>query len=171
MGDRGIANQSIEERVSHCGPEAGWRGPHPPRCNCTAAEMENSNRWTGRMELTGFSAMGGGDTHPPAEWQPGYWFSHPAGSECAAGESLSVKSATAGGCTWRRRPQALVLWLADLLVNGSAGGENWEGNGGGQRFDMGRFVHNQLVLGSFLAHRFGGLMSGNKPWDPCELPA
>ena len=45
-----------------------------------------------------------------------HWYSTPRAGECSEGVALGT-----GGCTWRRRPLAWVLWLRDLLARGFIG--------------------------------------------------
>jgi hypothetical protein len=88
----------------------------------------------------------------------GHWFSHPAAGECAAAETPSAQ-----GCTWRRRPQALVLWLGDLLNTSATG---WDKRPLQVDETLGRFVRNQAAL----ARAVGALGRHIMSTDPCAVP-
>eukprot|EP00937_MAST-01D_sp_MAST-1D-sp2_P006342 g6342.t1 len=118
-----------------CYPDAGGlmdganatasAGTSPARCcNCSnLADRSDWSRWTEPTDAARFVGMqqvflpyfyyqAPRDSYPGTQ-RFGTWYSTPKAGECTAGRALGE-----GGCTWRVRPRARVVWGRELLHRG-----------------------------------------------------
>ncbi len=121
--DRVIAHEDTELLQRFCDNKTKKPPPHHGGfpCNCSQESLQVSAQYTGMMPvplpITGGLSRGNmGPYYPgfyPANIPFGYWYSHPAGGKCAAGDAVGV-----AGCTWRRSASAYVMYGTELSANG-----------------------------------------------------
>ena len=104
-GNREQAVDSAAAMALQCDADGG-------DCKCCEDSQRMSDKWTGRMDSVMGASMKMVDA-PVGGYVSGYWYSTPRGGECPAGLSLGT-----GGCTWRRKPLAQMIWLVDLIEAG-----------------------------------------------------
>ena len=126
-GNREEAADSKASIALHCSGPAG--------CTCTADGQRLSDRFVGRMDYVMTTTDAGAEP-----FVAGYWYSTPRLGECPTNAPLGTN-----GCTWRRRPQAHMLWLSDMI---EAGFDNTPTE---LNFTRARYMHNAAILNGSMA--------------------
>eukprot|EP01043_Picozoa_sp_COSAG02_P003525 COSAG02_NODE_86_length_39084_cov_17.815724_25_plen_591_part_00 len=121
-GNREEAADSKASIALHCSGPSG--------CTCTDDGQHLSERFVGRMDYVMTTSDAGAQP-----FVAGYWYSTPRLGECPPNVSLGTN-----GCTWRRRPQAHMLWLSDMI---EAGFDNTPTT---LNFTHARYAHNAAIL-------------------------
>lgn len=123
--DRLLAHQTRAELARDCGasaPRIPW--VNETTCNCTGGDSPLPEEGSPSLSHVGRAPVWlpyvGVGAHPAEFWNAswgarvaGYNYHFPRGGECGADQPLG-----SGGCTWRRRPRARLLFGDALLAAG-----------------------------------------------------